>query len=186
MTIIADDDEAVVTPDDDRRKAYAVHVENDTSQNSTLAIRNCTIKSKWSAAIGIGLRPNFTLILENCTIETTHVEVPGGSGSSATRLHCGALYFHDSATMTGDNQRIILKNCIIKSTGSNAITTLSLCDTNSKAYITAYNNIVWCDENKKNAINHRIAPTGDAWAGNNIFLTEDSFGNNVQELNYNS
>ena len=183
MTIYADSTNPVVEPDDNKPKSYAVHVESDYSANRELTFENCILKSNWAPAIGIGLRPNFKLTLRNCDLYANYEQVWVGSLGKLASL--GALFFHPSAGYSSENQNLILDNCRLYS-----INDIVLCDYDIgispyKATITAINTMLWSETKGKqeSVIFHRVAPSGKAWGGSNIFLGGKSYGNNVEGLN---
>jgi len=185
MTIYADSSNSAAINEESRSaKPYAIHCESDFSSGKSLEIRDCDLISNWSAAIGIGLRPDFTIKIINCNLISNYSAVYIPSISTFGSL--GALFFHDSATsLTGSNQNLIVDNCRIKSKSKYALAIRSI-DTNPNvANVTFYNNIFWSEVSGKKDIfwNRNGAAFNGALVGKNIFLTKDSTGNNIEALN---
>ncbi|HEO8419428.1 TPA: hypothetical protein VBX77_001397 [Yersinia enterocolitica] len=161
-----------------------MHAEDDFSSGKTLEFNNCNIISDWNAAFGVGLRPNLTLIFKNCDFYGNYHQT--WVSSLNQQDHIGAVFFHDSATsLKGINQKIIFDNCRIRSIGDHALVPYALNYEENEVEVTFINNMLWSEINGKGngVIWHRTSPDGVAWSGNNMFLTGDSFGNNVTELN---
>lgn len=89
--------------------AYCMHIDSDNSQgqaskSQTLTVNNCKFYNPIHQAIGIGLRPYFTLTFNNCYIEAADQS---------------ALYFHDWEPETipasdYNGQRLEVLNCVLK------------------------------------------------------------------------
>lgn len=184
MTIIADKSNTVLTDESTVSKAYGVHVDTNSSAGQTLEFVNCDITSEWYPAVGAGLRPNFTLKFTNCILNGEYTTAYVSSTTSMEFL--GGLFFHDSVTtLTGTEQNIVLNNTKVRCNGTNAMTVSSQSNTANTVNATFYNSMLWSAINGKGVgvIRHKVAASGTAWSGNNIYLTTDSFGNNVSELN---
>lgn len=186
ITLIADDEgNTTVSKDDTSSKPYAVHIESGYGVGKKLTFNNCKFVSKWNAAVGMGLRPNQTVTFNNCEFDAQYEYVYITSADTYGSI--GALFFHDSAsTATGDNQRIILNNCILKSINDVVLSMLSIdSKLDNKAYATFYNCMLWSETKGKTDViwNRNGTSQNGAWVGKNIFLTPDSYGNNVAELN---
>jgi len=186
ITLIADDEgNTTVSKDDTSSKPYAVHIESGYGVGKKLTFNNCKFVSKWNAPVGMGLRPNQTVTFNNCEFDAQYEYVYITSADTYGSI--GALFFHDSAsTATGDNQRIILNNCILKSINDVVLSMLSIdSKLDNKAYATFYNCMLWSETKGKTDViwNRNGTAQNGAWVGKNIFLTPDSYGNNVAELN---
>ena len=186
MTIYAEKPADYVQDENDTvsRLQYAVHVESERLAGNVLEFNNCILKSDWYAALGFGLRKDCKLILRNCELIGKSLQAWNGE----SWLISTALFGHDAGSWSsnmGDNQRLILENCVIKSASSVVFRIGGAWGTTgNKTYLTFHNNILWSEINgKQNVILKDSQPTGGAWCGNNIYLTKDSFGNNVSELN---
>ena len=157
--------------------AYAIHIEHEYGVGKTMEIRNCRLISDFFPALGVGMRKDFTLIVEDCDLISNQV---AGRGSYANKGSLGALYFHDSVGAAG-NSYIIVKNCTIKAELENAICPYTLYG--NASYPNAVNNKVYCT-----FINNTI--DGEIWDRNgnafekNFILTEESCGNTSERLNY--
>ena len=160
--------------------AYSVHIESDYSANKKMVFRNCDFISDFYPAIGIGLRPNFTPIFENCRFYSNAETMTGVSGSS---IDLGAIYFHDSNTTLRGGQGIIFKNCEFYSKNK-LITPYGI---NSDNVVNAsFINCGGYSENLgiTNIVNRRNTTSHGMWSGACIKLSKESFGNNIDELNY--
>lgn len=166
MTIIATHDDDQVTPVDSLR-AYAVHA--DDPGEGTAEFNNCVMISHQNAAFGSGLHSNVTLKLINC-------ELYSYCPNESTMKDNGALFIHDGNNAT--NQKVIVKNCTVKSLFGKSMYLNGHYGTGLVASF--YNNTFWCEETGKNSI--RLDPPNGG-ISNNIKLTGDSYGNNVDVLN---
>ena len=97
----------------------------------------------------MGLRPNQTVTFNNCEFDAQYEYVYITSDDTYGSI--GALFFHDSAsTATGDNQRIILNNCILRSVNDVVLSMLSIdSKLDNKAYATFYNCMLWSETKGK-------------------------------------
>ena len=156
--------------------AYAVHIEHEYGVGKRMEIRSCNLISDFFPALGVGLRKDFTLIVEDCELISNQVV---GRGDYTAQGSLGALYFHDSVGAAG-NSYIKVQNCTITAQLKNAICPFTLYGNSS--YPNAINNKVYCT-----FINNKI--TGEIWDRNgnafekNFILTEDSHGNTLERLN---
>ena len=95
--------------------AYAVHIENETSANTTMEIDNCVLRSDFSAAAGIGLRKGSKLIIRNSVLINNQVS---GRGSYESNGALGALYCHDSAGVEGNSKAELYNNLFLSNLGT--------------------------------------------------------------------
>lgn len=148
--------------------AYAVHIENGTLTGHTLKFKDCKFYSKNKPSLGIGMRPNSTILFENCKFE-----VPTGN----------ALFFHNSSTVgeQGANQNIILKDCVLQGGDYNAMAYQECGDANNTGFLTSINSAYY----SKTGIGGiaKIASV-DGANGNITIPTFKSFGNNQPLVNY--
>ena len=155
--------------------AYAFHCENEYGVGKTLEFRNCTLISDFFPALGMGVRKDFTCIIDNCELINNQV---AGRGNYVPQGSLGALYFHDSTGAKGDSY-VIVKDSTLKSKQANALCPYSLIG----LFDNADKNKVYCT-----FINNNI--DGQIWDRNgnaftkNFVLTKDSKGNNLDRLNY--
>lgn len=92
-------------------KAYAMHIDFNSSINSTLDIVDVDFYNDDYQVLGIGLRENFTLRFANCLFEckTDH----------------NAFYCHDDPTCDGSTgQKLIVENCSFVNSGTSKPTIL--------------------------------------------------------------
>ena len=160
--------------------AYGVHIESDYSTNKKMIFKNCDFISDFYPAIGIGLRPNFTPIFENCRFYSNAETMTGINGNS---IDLGSIYFHDSNTNLRGGQGIIFKNCEFYS--KNKLITPYGINSDNVVNV-SFINCVGYSENLgiTNVVNRRNSTSEGMWSGNCIKLTKESFGNNIDELNY--
>jgi hypothetical protein len=185
MTIYAEKPSGFVETDTTlNRNVYGLHVEYPTLVDNELEVYNCDIISDWSSAIGVGLRRNCEVRIRDSKLVshalTTQI-------SSTKTESYGAFYAHEAgswATDTGDNQKLILDNCKMISDSETGLRIDSVNDVEgNKAYLTFYNNMVYSTSNGKTNVVKRTTPSGNGWAGSNITLTGDSYGNNIDIMN---
>ena len=180
MTVIADTyDSEITDPTTEKtRTSYAIHIEHKNTTPYTCIVRNCTLISKWNAAIGLGLRWNQTVIIENCDLISECV-LTWSSGQSRF-VSMGGLFFHNDAidtTHTSESGNLILRNNRLYGV-NNALCILGLAN---KAYATVqYINNNLCTKNNgvTNIVEHWVA--GD---NGRIITAINSYGNNIVELN---
>ena len=80
-------------------RAYNVHIDTDTSENSSLQFINCRFINTIRECVGIGLRQNFRLSFINCEFETD-------TGS--------CVYCHEEQNDNISGQYIELIDCSMK------------------------------------------------------------------------
>lgn len=174
LTVYAEDNES--SPE--QPLTYAIHVEKHTLYNNELVIKDCILKSDFNAAFGMGMRGGCNILLENVDFVNT-------SGDRA-------LYFHDSDFNDYLGvQNITVRNCRMKVTGGNSegiITMQSQEKSGSMVYVTYQNNHVFSKQGSADlkCFNYYggTSTNPDDFKGMiNWRLTDDSFGNNVNDLN---
>ena len=155
--------------------SYGIHVEKHSLYNNSLLLKNCIVKSDYSAALGMGMRGGCEIIIENC--DFIH-----GSDSAA-------LYFHDSDydAYVGD-QHITVRNCRLQCKG-NPLGILFLQSQNkSDVYVTFQNNFIRTKQGVNNirTLNWYGGESTDPDDFLHLYrwrLTDMSYGNNVSDLN---
>lgn len=166
MTIIATHDDDDSTPVDSLR-SYAVHA--DDPGEGIAEFNNCVLISYQNSAFGCGLHTNQTVKLINC-------ELYSYCPNESTMKENGALFIHDGQDAT--NQNVIIKNCTIKSLYGKSMYLNGHYGT--EVIASFYNNMFWCEETGKDSIKLNSPNNG---ISNNIKLSNDSYGNNVNLLN---
>lgn len=168
LTIIATHDADSSTSVDSLR-AYAVHC--DYEGEGTTEFNNCLLISHQNASIGCGLHNNQTLKIVNC-------ELISKTPTESSMTTNGSLFVHDGDGAT--NQKLIVKDSVIKSVNGYSMYLNGFYGTEVEA--TFYNNVFWSNvlKNSDESIHLDSAVNG---ISNNIKLTDDSFGNNVNLLN---
>lgn len=91
--------------------SYAVHCENEYGVSKTLELHHCRLKSDFFPALGMGMRKDFTLIIDDCDLENSQIS---GRGNYSTAGSLGALYFHDSIGVVGA-QHLKVKDSVFRS-----------------------------------------------------------------------
>lgn len=168
LTIIATHDDNLTTNVDSLR-AYAVHCDYEGA--GTTEFNNCLLISHQNASIGCGLHNNQTLKIVNC-------ELISKTPTESSMTTNGSLFVHDGNGAT--NQKLIVKDSVIKSVNGYSMYLNGFYGTEVEA--TFYNNVFWSNalKNSDASIHLDSAVNG---ISNNIKLTDDSFGNNVNLLN---
>lgn len=172
LTIYSKKVEGVTPPE---HVSYGIHVEKHSLYNNSLLLKNCIVKSDYSAALGMGMRGGCEIIIENC--DFIH-----GSDSAA-------LYFHDSDydAYVGD-QHITVRNCRLQCKG-NPLGILFLQSQNkSDVYVTFQNNFIRTKQGVNNirTLNWYGGESTDPDDFLHLYrwrLTDMSYGNNVSDLN---
>ena len=164
--------------------AYAIHVESNNLFNKKLLIRNCYIYSDSSSAIGMGLRGGCSVRIEDCEIICAGARASTGAAP---------LYFHDA-----DGQpywgvaNLYLKNNVFRNTASSLFSMLTINSIHAEntTYMHVMYNIFVRSKTpalpqKFNTWNKSGNADADGWNGlSHMYLEDDSFGNNLSELNY--
>lgn len=165
---------------------YGIHVDWPASKNNNLLIENCNIISNSDPGIGIGLQPNFTLTLRNCTIK----QLIDFENHSATE-DIGAIYVHESggagAAFDGHDQFLIIDKCTVYNSGKY---TVGLSGDHGaaadrSAQIESVNTQYWAKTGgaSNSTIYSRTPAVSPAISGNNIFISDKSYGNNLLSIN---
>lgn len=177
MTIIADNYDATGDPTTEHIQTdYAIHVECAHSTPYQLIIRNCTLVSKWNAAIGAGIRYNQTLIVENCELKSECVQV--WSSYEEEYKQIGAIFFHnDAAASNTQTGHFVLRNCRLRGVNN----ALSLSPQANRPYLEVeYINNNLCTTN--NGVTNIIDNWHPSVTGR-INKSVCCYGNNIAELN---
>ena len=164
--------------------AYAIHVEDNNLYNKKLLIRNCYIYSDSSSAIGMGLRGGCSVRIEDCEIICAGARTSTGSGP---------LYFHDAdGEAYWGTANLYLHNNVLRNTSSSLFSMLTI--NSIHAENTTYMHIMYnifvrsktpALSQKFNTWNSTGNTDADGWNGlSHMYLEDDSFGNNQEELNY--
>lgn len=152
---------------------YAIHADGSTLEGLT-SINNCIARCTVNVAIGMGLANNHTILIDRCEVD-----------SDVNGLTC-----HNKQANGAINQRLIVRNSVIKSGNENAFFAQDANHREGGGYGDArdtvysfYNNIFWSEINgKTNAVGGDASlETGKRWGY--IKISDDSFGNNIAELN---
>jgi len=178
MTIIADNYDSEITDPttEQERTCYAVHIEGGYASPYTMILRNCTLISKWNAAVGLGLRYNQTVIIENCDLLSECVQT--WSESKNAFVSMGALFFHNDA-IANNNDTGILRLKGNRLYGVNYA--LSMYGIANKPYAK-----VEYIGNSLLTQNNGVTGIVDHWSvddNGRILKALNSYGNNIAELN---
>ena len=165
--------------------AYAIHIESNHLYNKTLLIRNCYIFSDSSSAIGLGLRGGCCVRIEDCEIICAGARASTGAAP---------LYFHDAdAQAYWGSADLYLRGSVLRNTSPSLFSMLtinSIHAENSTNMHLMYNIFVRSKtpslSQKYNTWNSSGNTVADGWNGlSHMYLEDDSFGNNLSDLNYN-
>lgn len=162
-------------------RSYAIHCDSDGV--GVIRIYNCVLISKQNSAIGIGLHDHQTLIIDSCELYKQDLSDPYDGG---------ALYFHNQQYNGATNQKLIVKNSKIESEVGVAVRVEDANHRTTGGYgdsrdttISFYNNVCWSNNMLKKNIVTGDKPLDKGCKFGYIKLTDDSYGNNVSELNAN-
>lgn len=161
--------------------AYAVHIDTDDdySVGKTTEFHHCTIKSDFFPAVGLGMRKDATYIFDDCELVNGQIT---GRGDYSDEGTLGALYFHDSNGVQG-NQYIVLKDNVFKSNLKYALCPYQVTRNpqNNRVYCDFINNVLYSDVGKY---------TDTVWFRNDpfnaltgIFSIGIGYGNSINTLN---
>lgn len=136
MTIIADNyDPTISDPTTSQdRPSYGIHVEYQNVTDYSFTVQNCKVISKWSAAIGAGVRFNQTVNIIDCEL-ISYCEKQW-SVWKQDYVEMGGLFFHNDAYNTNEKKvgYLNMVNTILR--GKTATLTIESVDT-SLAYVNA-------------------------------------------------
>ena len=185
LTIIADDD-GVTTPAGgvNNMPAYGIHFDISSRYESLGAkvqgrsvVKNCRVISKHQHAVGQGLWTDTFSIWDDCEFYSPN--------NTAFRSHS---YLPAGAT----NQRFLMRNCIVKTDINDA--SLVIQDANLAGGVDSHDTVYSFQNNiitNGNALGVKapnLLYTHDLTQGGTlsgkILLGNDSFGNNIEKLNY--
>lgn len=160
--------------------AYAFHCENEYGVGKTLEFHHCTLKSDFFSALGIGVRKDFTLILDDCELINNQTENRGPNysayGSDGKGL--GAMFLHDSVGEQG-NSYLKIKDTVFKSTLGYAMCLYNARGGNNKVYCEFINNTLY---DEKSGLTNNLFKRGGTFE--NVFVIKNiSHGNTNDELN---
>lgn len=161
--------------------AYAVHCEREYGVGKTLEIYHCTLKSDFFSALGIGVRKDFTLIINDSELINNqtasrgpaYADISGGKG-------LGALFLHDSVGEQG-NSYVKIYNTTFKSTLGNAMCLYNARGGNNKVYCEFVNNTLY---DKQSGLSNNLFKRGGTF-GDVFVINGISHGNTNPELNAN-
>ena len=120
-------------------RAYNVHIDTNTSKNSSLQFKNCRFINPIRECVGIGLRQNFRLSFINCEFETDskscvycHEEQNNNiSGQYIELIDCSmkrnsdgsVILIQETPSLVNNHATIRMQRCIAKNTGTSAVIT---------------------------------------------------------------
>ena len=157
------------------RQAYAVHIDKEQYGSKDTVFRNCRIISETSACFGIGLWGDQHIYIEDCEI--------------VSKSYTPNIYIHDvEFPPYGGKAWFTMERCVLERDSygyvilAHAILPSNLVHITFKdvqdVYAEDLGNSKVCTENKFDA-------EGFGWCGlNNMFLTEESQNNSIDEMNY--
>lgn len=156
-------------------QAYAVHIDKEPCGSKDTIFQNCRIISETSACFGIGLWGEQRVYIVDCEI--------------VSKSFTPNIYIHDvEFPPYGGEAWFTMEHCVLERDNygyvilAHAILPSNLVHLTFKGvqdiYADDLGNSKVCIENKYNA-------EGFGWCGlNNIFLTEESESNSIDEMNY--
>lgn len=161
--------------------AYAVHIDTDEdySVGKTTEFHHCTIRSDFFPAVGLGMRKDATYIFDDCELINGQIT---GRGDYSDEGTLGALYFHDSNGVQG-NQYIILKDNVFKSNLKYALCPYQATRNpqNNRVYCDFINNVLYSDVGK---YTDTVWFRGDPFnVSTGIFSVGIGYGNSINTLN---
>ncbi len=179
LTIIADRKEDIDVSEISSLP-YAIHIDYNGSTNNIIVIENCNLESKWNSAIGVGMRGGMKLMIKNCDLYTHVVD--------SYPVNMGALYFHDTPNDgTVGTSNITIENCYIHTNYKYVLTLDNVGRDGDKVNAHFVKNRFWSDMYKKTLEGIFAMHVDETGTGlfkcKNIYLHEDSFGNNIAALN---
>lgn len=163
-------------------KGYAVHIDQNFLYGRQLSFQNCHILSENSHCVGIGTRGESTISFEDCDFVST------GEGS--------CIYLHDPTT--SEVSGIVdfrLTNCRLTSVLSPYVMNLQSLMPEENLIALTFQNVevnsqnaylVKCDDTVSRyiAVYNRSSLSGLSWCGlNGYYLTNESYGNTLEEMN---
>lgn len=162
-------------------KSYACHIDDNESVGNSLLFENCYFSSLTNSAVGIGLRPNFSLIFNNCEFYSEYSTLPNNNNR-------GTFFIHNSADSSnyGSNQNCYIFNSKIHSKYKACIHLESCGPVTNVGYLHINNTNIFSDEyGNGNATNTLL--TRDIYVtatDYNMLLADDSSGNGNPIINY--
>lgn len=171
------------TIDGNTAGAYAVHCENQNGNDSiaigdSLQIHNCTLRSDFFPALGVGTFKNWTLVVDNSDLISGQVS---GRGKYSTEGGLGALYFHDMNGEKGTAEIRVKDSIIITTNLANTICAMDLEQENAAIILKFINNTIY---SATNGFNDSIWWRGVTTPfGNHISKSLISHGNTGTVLN---
>lgn len=154
---------------------YAVHADNNwLASGEPVVFEDCYFFSQARAAVGIGTRPDCKIIFRNCIFE------------SSNDLDRPTLFIHNSADPShqGNNQSVVFENCNFISDHGKVIGLEAIGDDNNNLYLT-FNRCMILSKNLGVSPLITIDKTNYTGSlGTNIYLSNMTFGNNIDLSQY--
>lgn len=156
--------------------AYGVHVEDNALYGETLVFENCDIRSDYNSAVGLGMRGG-------CEVQFINVTLTGKEWG---------LFCHDCAGVSYSGyQKLSLTDCVVEGLTGNEALCLDSQGINGAVVEVAFVNTVLKNENAVDETSLLVTrnqggagETGD-WRGlKNYVLSEESTGNNIADMNF--
>ena len=151
---------------------YAVHADNNwLEQGSPVIFEDCVFISEGRASVGIGTRHNSNLIFRNCIFITE------------SEQNNGAVFFHNSPSNDGDNQRLTFINCEFYSNVGSAVYIQMVGNDENIMELTMVNCLL---HSKSLGVYDIITVDKSLYtgSGSNIHITNKTYGNNVNISDY--
>jgi hypothetical protein len=170
MTIIETHENPTSLVESVAYKAYCVHADSSNMEGTTTVIRNCVLRNKYFACLGIGLYQDAKVIVENCdcTVYDTN--------PTENYQNYGAIYCHGNSESGVTGQQVSIKNCLC-----NTVVGFALRIDNSSIG-TMTSELI-----NNTAVSGALGITNQVkWITNttNPTVTMSSHGNNAANINY--
>ncbi len=162
-------------PGYDVGQAYAVHIDKEQYGGKTTLFQNCSIISETSACFGIGLWGEQHIYIEDSEL--------------ISRSYTPNIYVHDVEFQPyGGEAYFTLKHCILRRENYGHVLLAHAILPENTVYMTFQEvQDVYMEDagNPKICIENKYEADGIGWCGlNNMFLTKESYGNSIEEMNY--
>lgn len=156
-------------------ESYAVHIDKEQYDSKVTTIQNCTIISETSACFGIGLWGEQYIYIEDCEL--------------ISKSYTPNIYVHDVEFWPyGGEAYFTMKNCVLRREHYGYVLMAHAILPQNTVYLTFQNvQDIYDDDagNVKVCIDNKYHADGIGWCGlNNMFLTQESVDNTIEEMNY--
>lgn len=157
---------------------YAIHIDSPAEQNHDIVFQNCKIISENNACVGIGSMPNSSITFSDCSFINTKGAI--------------CIYYHNAyeSIVSGDSFFNLIQ-CSFYSLNGRQTLFMEAFDPSNRVFVTSQNlNVFDLNHNKASQVNlcvvneNKSVDTRDLCGLRSFVLTEESFGNDIIDLNY--